>query len=67
MPYDDYPALLHEDERVLTAAEARAMDSGGGGSVTVTVTGNNFVGTGEEMADQLMSLITDKLRLARLA
>lgn len=67
VPYDDYPALLHENERVLTAAEARAMDSGGGGSVTVTVTGNNFVGTGEEMADQLMSLITDKLRLARLA
>ena len=22
-PYDDYPALLHQDERVLTAAEAR--------------------------------------------
>lgn len=23
VPYDDYPALLHQDERVLTAAEAR--------------------------------------------
>lgn len=25
-PYDDYPALLHEGERVLTAREARAQD-----------------------------------------
>lgn len=66
VPYNNYPALLHEDERVLTAAEARSMD-GGGGNVTVTVTGNSFVGTGEEMADQIMSLITEKLQLARLA
>lgn len=26
VPYNDYPALLHEGERVLTAAEARAED-----------------------------------------
>lgn len=26
VPYDDYPALLHEGERVLTAQEARAQD-----------------------------------------
>jgi len=26
VPYDEYPALLHQGERVLTAAEARAMD-----------------------------------------
>ena len=30
-PYDEYPALLHEGERVLTASEARAMDRAGGG------------------------------------
>jgi len=26
VPYDEYPALLHQGERVLTAAEARTMD-----------------------------------------
>lgn len=26
VPYDEFPALLHQGERVLTAAEARAMD-----------------------------------------
>ena len=67
VPYDGYAALLHQDERVLTAAEARAADGGSAQPVQITVTGNNFVGTGEEMADQLMSLITDKLRLARMA
>lgn len=33
VPYDDYPALLHRGERVLTASQARQMDSGSGGSV----------------------------------
>lgn len=33
IPYDDYPALLHRGERVLTAAQARQMDSGGGAAV----------------------------------
>lgn len=26
VPYDEFPALLHQGERVLTAAEARTMD-----------------------------------------
>lgn len=28
VPYDEFPALLHQGERVLTAAEARALDRG---------------------------------------
>ncbi len=40
VPYDDFPALLHEGERVLTASEARAYSSGGASSVVVR--GNNF-------------------------
>ena len=27
MPYDNYPAVLHKDERVLTALQASVMDS----------------------------------------
>ena len=65
VPYDDYPALLHEGERVLTASEARAMDEGAGAPpVSITVTGNNFVGTGEEMADQIAEIIARKLEEA---
>lgn len=68
VPYDDYPALLHEGERVLTASEARAMDQGGGASVVqITVTGNNFVGTGEEMADQIAEILARKLEQADTA
>ena len=31
VPYNNFPALLHEGERVLTAQEARGYDQGGGG------------------------------------
>lgn len=33
VPYDNFPALLHEGERVLTANQVRQQDSGGGGFV----------------------------------
>lgn len=36
VPYDGFPALLHEGERVLTAREARQQDGGGGGVVIQT-------------------------------
>ncbi|MFU0833875.1 MAG: TMP-3 domain-containing protein [Oscillospiraceae bacterium] len=36
VPYNNYPALLHEDEKVLTGVEARSQKSGG---VNVTITG----------------------------
>ena len=65
VPYDEYPALLHEDERVLTASEAREADAGGGKvSIQITVTGNDFVGTGEEMADQIMEVVVPKIERA---
>lgn len=69
VPYDEYPALLHEGERVLTASEARAQDAGQGGcgAVQLTVTGNNFVGTGEEMAEQLWGVIVRRLEQERAA
>lgn len=40
VPYDNYAAILHQGERVLTARQAREMDSGrASGPVSVTVTG----------------------------
>lgn len=67
VPYDDYPALLHEGERVLTASEARAQDAGAGPPISLTVTGNYFTGTPEEMADQLWEIIMRKLEQAYTA
>lgn len=40
VPYDNYAAILHQGERVLTARQAREMDRGrASGPVSVTVTG----------------------------
>ena len=41
VPYDNFPALLHEGERVLTAREARQADQGGG--TAVSISGNMFI------------------------
>jgi tape measure domain-containing protein len=38
VPYNNYPAMLHEGERVLTASENRSY----GGGVQVSITGNNI-------------------------
>lgn len=69
VPYDEYPALLHEGERVLTAAQARAQDTGQAGvaPLQVTITGNSFTGTPEEMADQLAEIIVRKIAQMRTA
>ena len=40
VPYDNYPAILHRGERVLTAAEAASGAYGGGGNRTVNLTIN---------------------------
>lgn len=47
VPYDNYPALLHQGERVLTASEARAADRGKG-TVSVQIGQVTF---GADIAD----------------
>lgn len=39
VPYDNFPALLHEGERVLTAAEARSYNQSGARSVQIVMNG----------------------------
>ena len=64
VPYDNYPALLHEGERVLTASEARMMDRGSG--ATVTVSGNTFNVREEADIDRIASALAQKIKLAQM-
>ena len=64
VPYDNFPALLHEGERVLTAAEARGYNQGVGG---VTITGNHFEVRQESDIDRIALALLEKLRQAQMA
>lgn len=60
VPYDNYPALLHEGERVLTAREARAQDAARP-TVNINVTGNTF-GAGMD-AEAVVQALADQITL----
>lgn len=62
VPYDNYPALLHEGERVLTAAEAREADRGAG--VSVVISGNQFHIREDADVDRVAEALAQKLQLA---
>ena len=66
VPYDGFPALLHQGERVLTAAEARTVDRGGGGAVSVTISGNEFHVREDSDVDAIAEALAQKLRAAML-
>lgn len=63
VPYDDFPARLHEGERVLTAAEARAYRAGGG--VNVQVSGNSFVIREDADIDRVAAAIAERMAQAQ--
>ena len=65
VPYDEFPALLHQGERVKTAAEAR-MEDRGGGSISVTVTGNQFHVREDSDVDAVAEALAEKLQAAVL-
>lgn len=64
VPYDNYAAILHQGERVLTAREARAMDRQGGAFGSVTVTGNQFIVRQESDIDAVAAAILRRAELA---
>lgn len=61
VPYDNFPALLHEGERVLTAAQAREADRGGGG---VVISGNQFVVREEADIDKIAAALYHQMESA---
>lgn len=62
VPYDGYPALLHEGERVLTAAENRSSSESG---IVVQISGNEFIVRGEDDIDAIARQIVVRVREAQ--
>ena len=62
VPFNGYPAVLHQDERVLTAAEARERDGGSG--LVVNFTGPITVRQDSDL-EELASRLADELDQAR--
>lgn len=59
VPYNNFPAYLHEGERVLTASEARAYK--GGRSTAINITGNNFTVRNDGDIDEIVSRLADEI------
>ena len=66
VPYDNFPALLHQGERVLTANEARAQDREGGRQIVVNISGEWHVRSDADV-DAIAGALVDKLLLAQMA
>lgn len=68
VPYDDYPALLHEGERVLTASQAREQDAGkapaSGGQIVIT--GNSFSVRDNTDIQRIAAELLHQIRLAQI-
>ena len=60
MPYDNFPALLHQGERIQTAAEARGEQA----APSVTITGNNFTIREEADVTRVASELLAQMELA---
>lgn len=65
IPYDDFPLLAHEGERLLTASEAREYRAGGG--TPINITGNNFYVRKESDIDAIAREIARQIRAAEMA
>ena len=62
VPYDNYSAVLHQGERVLTASQNREYSSGVHGGVSVTV--NGLVVREDADVDRIAEELYVKLMLA---
>lgn len=65
IPYNNFPALLHEGEQVLTASQAREYRSGSGASVVVT--GNTFTVREEADIGKIAKAIVEQFSYVRMA
>lgn len=63
VPYDGFSATLHEGERVLTAAQARAQDSADSGQIIIS--GNQFTVREDADIDRIATELYHKIADAR--
>ena len=63
VPYDEFPAILHKGEAVLTAEEAAVWRNGGGGGMTI----NQYIQSVPQSPVQLASATAASFELARWA
>ena len=66
VPYDGYPAMLHQGERVLTAEESRRQSRSGAGGLSVTITGPVSVRQDSDI-DAIVMRLADELEARALA
>lgn len=65
VPYDNYPALLHQGERVLTAQETRQADRASGG-INVTIAGNTFTVRSDDDVKRIAEAFVKEVQQAAL-
>ena len=61
VPYDGFPAVLHEGERVLTAGQARAVDGGSGSGVSIHIGEVKVFGADEEYARRAAQIVAEEV------
>lgn len=61
VPYDNFPLLLHEGERVLTAAEARRQDAQAEQPLQIVVNIQNMSVRSDDDADLIASQIAERI------
>lgn len=67
VPYDNYPAILHEGERVLTASQARSYDRSGGAGGGIVINMNGAVIREESDIEKVAQALYERLVQARTA
>lgn len=65
VPHDEFPALLHEGERVLTANQARQLDAGGSMAAPVSVTVQNMQVREQADIDRVAQALYEQIRIAQ--
>ena len=67
VPYDNYPAILHEGERVLTASQARSYDRSGGAGGGIVINMNGAVIREESDIEKVAQALYERLVQAGMA
>ena len=67
VPYNNFPAVLHEGERVLTAREARNYERGVGGSGGITINMSGTVIREDADIERIGQAVLDRVIQARVA